>query len=318
VVSRALTEIEEEVRIRRASGILPAGYQQELDRMFEELVPREGAGGSALRRSMAVVESSAVIDPQVPVASRRPGGSFAKRVVRAAVAWYVRFFVSQLSRFAQAVARALNLVSEDLDRLRGDVSALTPSMPDDIVVPRPQGERWWWSLAASALSGAPGRVLHAECGTDALLGSLRSAGVDAYGLDPSAREPESAPGSGFEVRREGLVDHLRSLPDGALGGAVLEGSVQWLGTRGCEEILSLLSSRILPAGVLVVASSTPEAWGRIAGPLVADLAPGRPLHAETWAYLLERNGFGQVETEVPGSGEHDEYVVLAVCEAAGR
>jgi len=94
--------------------------------------------------------------------------------------------------------------------------------------------------------------------------------------------------------------------------------VQWLGTRGCEEILSLLSSRILPAGVLVVASSTPEAWGRIAGPLVADLAPGRPLHAETWAYLLERNGFGQVETEVPGSGEHDEYVVLAVCEAAGR
>jgi hypothetical protein len=102
---------------------------------------------------------------------------------------------------------------------------------------------------------------------------------------------------------------------------VLEGSVQWLGPTGCEEILSLLSSRIVPEGVLVVASAAPEAWGRVAGPLVADLAPGRPLHSETWAYLLGRNGFGQVEVHGAGNEQEapaDEYVVVAVRERGPR
>jgi hypothetical protein len=321
VVSRALTEIDEEVRRVRASGALPPGYEQGLDRDFEVLAPRGGVAEHALRRSVALVEASSVIDPQVPVASRRPGGRLAKRVVRAGVGWYVRFFLAQLSRFAQAVARALNLVAGDMDRLREEVSALRPPLPDDVAVPDSHGERWWSSLALAALSGASGPVLYAECGSDTLLQSLRVAGVDAYGLDPSARSAQEASAAGLDVRREGLSDHLRSLPTGALGGAVLEGSVQWLGPTGCEEILSLLSSRIVAAGVLVVASATPEAWGQVAGPLVADLAPGRPLHAETWSYLLERNGFGRVE--VHGAGDEpevraDEYVVVAVRERGPR
>jgi hypothetical protein len=321
VVSRALTEIDEEVRRVRVSGALPPGYEQGLDRVFEGLMPRGGAGEHALRRSVALVEASSVIDPQVPVASRRPGGRFAKRVVRAGVGWYVRFFLAQLSRFAQAVARALNLVARDMDRLREEVSSLRPSLPDDVAVPGSGGERWWSSLALAALSGASGPVLYAECGTDTLLQSLQAGGVDAYGLDPSSRSTQGGFAAGLDVRRERLPDHLRSLPAGALGGAVLEGSVQWLGPTGCEEILSLLSSRIVPEGVLVVASAAPEAWGRVAGPLVADLAPGRPLHSETWAYLLGRNGFGQVEVHGAGNEQEapaDEYVVVAVRERGPR
>ncbi len=300
-LGRALVEIDEEVARQRASGAVPAGFENELDRMFAELTPHEGVGDQALRRGVALVEHSAAIDLQTPVASRRPGGSFIKRVVRAAVGWYVRFFVSQFSRFALAVARALNLVTEDLDRLHQEVSALRPSIPGEIVVMQAPGERWWSPLALSALSGVSGPVLHSECGAGTLIRALRVAGIDAYGLDPSATSAGSVTSSGLDVRCEMVIDHLRSLPTGALGGAVLEGSVQVLGPRGCTQLLSLLSSRILHKGVLVIASLTPEAWGRAADPLVADLAPAHPLHAETWSYLLARNGFVPIEVHRGGT-----------------
>jgi hypothetical protein len=43
--------------------------------------------------------------------------------------------------------------------------------------------------------------------------------------------------------------------------------------------------------VVVVLSSAPTAWARSLDPVVADLAPGRPLHPETWAHLLTTHGF---------------------------
>jgi len=298
---RAIVEIDEEVARQRASGAVPGDFESELDRMFGELAPREGIRDHALRRGVSFVERSAAIDLQVPVASRRAGGSVVKRVVRAAVGWYVRFFVSQFSRFALAVARAFNLVAEDLDRLHEEVSALRPSMPSDIVAHQAPGERWWSSLALSALSGVSAPVLHSECGEGMLIRALRAAGVDAYGLDPYGTSSGLAASSGPHIRCEELTDHLRSLPTGALGGAVLEGSVQVLGARGCTQLMSLLSARIADTGVLLVVSLTPEAWGRVADPLVADLAPGHPLHAETWSYLLTRNGFGRIEVHRGGT-----------------
>ena len=42
----------------------------------------------------------------------------------------------------------------------------------------------------------------------------------------------------------------------------------------------------------MIHSTTPESWLAGGSPLVSDLAPGRPLHPETWAHLLARAGFG--------------------------
>jgi hypothetical protein len=45
-------------------------------------------------------------------------------------------------------------------------------------------------------------------------------------------------------------------------------------------------------------------------PIAADLAPGRPMHAETWAFLLGRAGFASVETHRDGAPAS--YAVTAV------
>jgi len=338
VVSRALEEVDREVARRRDSGDVPTGYEEALDRGFSDLTPSPGRGSQGLLRSVAVVEESALIDLQVPVASRQPAGSLAKRLIRAAVGWYVRFFVSQISRFALAVARALNLVAEDLESLHRTVSALRPPVPTD-AMPKSPEDRWWSADALSALSGAKGPVLHAECGAGGLLRALRGAGIDGYGLDPARADASSPPE--LDVRTEPLVDHLRLLPPGSLGGAVLEGSVQWLGPTASGELVALLATRIGRSGTLVVASLTPEAWARSGDPVLTDLAPNRPLHPETWSYILTHNGFRDVEINRGGEdlrtvlrsgssaspGERalsavvekivagpDEYVVTAVCE----
>ena len=46
-------------------------------------------------------------------------------------------------------------------------------------------------------------------------------------------------------------------------------------------------------GVVVIHSATPESWNATTSHLVSDLAPGRPLHADTWSHLLAGLGFGR-------------------------
>ena len=73
---------------------------------------------------------------------------------------------------------------------------------------------------------------------------------------------------------------------------VLSGSVQWLHPNQRDRLVHLAASRLAVDGVLVIHSSTPESWMAGTSHLISDLAPGRPLHAETWGHLLAQLGFG--------------------------
>lgn len=299
ILAKVLHEVDEEVAVRRASGEVPAGFEQGLDEAFAEVSPGEGSG-YLIRQALAVVDQRAAVSFEVPVASRRPGGSFFKRLIRAAVGWYVRFFVSQLTRFALAVARALHVLAEDLEHLRKETSTFWPTLPQGLVAQRPSGERWWGSIAVSAFSGASAPILCADTADLAALRALRGAGIDAYGV----RDPRGVSGreatDGLDVRDESLTEHASTLVEGAIGGALLEGSVQWLGPKRSDELLGWLETNMSEGAVLMIASATPQAWSRLCDPLVADLAPGRPLHPETWAHLMERHGF--VEPRVHRGG----------------
>ena len=255
-LERVLTEIEQEAQERRS--LLPSGYEEDLRRLFDELSPQGTFGGGLLRQSLKVVDERAGLDLRAPVESSRPGGSLVKRIIAKAIGWYVRFVAAQSARFAAAVARALHVVADDLDRIRDQLAMTHPEIPADVVTGTAPGAggRWWEPVATAALSGVHGRVLRAE--------------------GPS------------------VIEELESTPTGVLGGIVLEGSVQWLGAGACDRLVALAAGRLAEGGVILVASATPEAWSRVAPAVVADLAPGRPLHPETWAHLLARHGFGDV------------------------
>jgi len=291
-VQRALAEVEAEADARRAT--LPDDYEEGLRRLFDELSPQGASAGSLLRQSLQVVDERAGLDLRPPVASAKPGLPFVKRLIAKAIGWYVRFLAAQSARFAAAVARALHVVADDLDRLRDELAMARPDLTPASVPQPERAGRWWAPVATEALAGVRGRVLHADCGDGALLAALAALGIDAVGLDPSAPSAVS------------VLEELEVTPTGVLGGVVLEGSVQWLGASPCDRLVGLAADRLAEGGVVVVASATPEAWAKVAPAVVADLAPGRPLHPETWAHLFARHGFAAVAVHRGGRDRRTE------------
>lgn len=294
--ARLLAEIDEEVARRRASGALPADFERDLDVVFARYAPVHAIGddlGQVLERA----ESLTFVDVLAPTDSALPLVPHVKRVVRKAITWELRHTAQQVSAYAAASVRALRLLAarvEELERATGAGPAAGPAAG----VPAPAPDRGHWlPVLAAALAGLPGRVLHAEADDGWLVAGLGEAGVDAYGVDPWPRPARA----GVEVREDAVVDHLGSLPAGSLGGVVLSGCVDRLGLAGQRELAGRARAAVAAGGAVVVLGTHPRAaaLGR-ADPVAADLAPGRPLHAATWAHLLGSDG-GEV-VDGPRSG----------------
>jgi hypothetical protein len=158
------------------------------------------------------------------------------------------------------------------------------------------------------LRAGGGRVLVAECGDGALVRRLRDAGLDAYGCDHRLALAEAASLAGLEVRSDDVIEHLRAVDHEALGGLVLAGVVdrEPVGTQ--LAIADLAAAVLAGGGRLALVGTDPEAWGRTTSVVEADLSPGKPLHAETWAHLLGERGFADA-THRDGSPQ---YLVTAV------
>src|SRR5664280_1590296 len=263
-LDEVMAEIDAEVRRRRASGDLPAGLERELDELFLEFSPVGLHGRARLRETLALVDGSAYVDTAVPVASQKAVGTYVKRLIRKAMGWYIGFIVHQIVKFAWSVSRMFHVVVDHVEDLEA---------------------------AVDALAGAGGRVLHAECGDGTLLDALIAGGVDAYGVDPTESVIEPAIDRGLDVRAESVLGHLEVVAEEALSGMVLSGSIQWLRPNERDRLVSLVTSRLTLDGVLVLNSATPESWTAGSSHLINDLAPGRPLHAETWSHLLTQRGF---------------------------
>lgn len=128
------------------------------------------------------------------------------------------------------------------------------------------------------------RVLYCGAEAEEAVATLRQASVDAYGVtlggEPFLTHPDLHAGD--------LAEHLRSVGDGALGAVIAAGVVLAAGP-GYLADLAVELSRV--TGEVAVISVAPWAWREQVGPEHADLAPARPLSAETWLAALSRAGF---------------------------
>lgn len=322
-------EIDQEVARLRASGAFPPSFEQRLEDLFAQVVPAgvvERETAEALRH----LESLSHLDIEVPTASNIPGGRPVKQVLRRLMAWYLEYLAAQLNRFMASTVRVLRLMEER-------VAALEAAAPAAESHGGPGGPGvdldGWAEVVVERLKGSDplmGPVLHAECGPGVLLARLAAAGIDAYGVDPRADlldQAVLAVGSaavpavageeplvpvapvGLDARWVDPLDHLRSLDDASLAGLVLSGCVDRFEVGAQRELAGLAATKVAPGGVVLVIGTTPSAWlaRRIGveeeGTVEADLAPGRPLHPRTWAWLLGSEGMGNVEVLAPSRAE---------------
>jgi hypothetical protein len=296
-------EIDEEVSRRRAAGDFPPSFERRLDELFARFTPT-GTADDHFTEALKLADRSAYFDIDVPTGTRRRPRGFVKWSLWQAEAWFVRYVVTQLNHFAASSMRVLHLLDERVSELERDIETMTPPpLPESEPVPPGADVLPFAAAILGRLrsAGAPaGRVLHAECGAGSLLRALAEAGVDAYGVDPGTAEADLATEAGMEVRRDDVLGHLGSVADERLAGLVLSGCVDRLSLSERRRLLALAELKLAPGGTLVVVSTSPGAWEPSVGPVVADLAPGRPLHAETWSYLLGQLGFDGLEIVEPG------------------
>jgi hypothetical protein len=289
-------EINEEVRRRRAAGDFPPGLERELDTIFARYAP---AGTSDdFEEVLSQAETQSFVHADIPIASNVPGVAQVKRVLRKLMAWYMRFLAAQVTAFAGAVTRAVKLLSMRVDTLETVTLIAGERTLGEVRERRAGPDLRAWAELVTSLRMA-GRVLHTECGSGDLLGPLVEGGADAYGVEPVEALAMEASRAGLDVRADDCLVHLRALPDTSLGGLVLSGAVDALPLGQILEVADRAAAAVAVGGTVVVISA-----GTPADPVVADLAPGRPLHPETWVHLLAERGLSDV---VVHRGTHDRF-----------
>jgi hypothetical protein len=140
-------------------------------------------------------------------------------------------------------------------------------------------------------------VVVGESGDGALLAALSGAGHRVLGVEPrgasvwralASSEARGHPGADIVMAE--VAGHLRTIPDDSAAGVVLVGCVDRLDLAGKLGLLNQSFRITRPGGTIVVLATDQSAWGEGLSTPARDLAPGRPLHPETWSLLLRRSG----------------------------
>ena len=257
------------------------------------------------------------VDP-APGAARRPLRRAADPVIARVQPW-VEFHAAAAAVEAaneatdRALARELGRVEEGFGAtleafrfLSARVEALEdaagrraePVVAPAWLVPAPVLEPWagpvteW--LRADAAQSRPGAVLHGECGDGALAAALGTVGLAVEGCEPRGSLAWATAERGVPVHLGEMAAHLAGRPPGALGGLVLSGLVDRLAIEDLVAVVGSAVRALAPGGRIVIVGTRPGVPASGPDAVARDLLPGRPLHPETWAVLLQRGGFTDV------------------------
>lgn len=305
-------EIEQEANKRRTQDASIADLERELNLTFARFAPVD-ASVDDLEAVIARVEEASNIDLLSPIQGDKVA-QFAKRLIRKAIRWYIRWIAEQLAGFGHATAKALSLLrvrleslekgsnqglEQDLHRFSFDQTAsqdfpsLGKTSASDI--------NHWGPILLKALEGTTGRICVGESASGELLDYFKKNAFDAYGVEPFKQAYLQAQSNGLEVRNDDVLDHLEILGDSVLAALVLTGCVDTYSVMRKAELLDLANKVLVKDGLLVILSSHPSTWGQGLSPVQKDLAPGGPIHPETWQQLLKNRSFSSIEVELAPS-----------------
>jgi SAM-dependent methyltransferase len=164
------------------------------------------------------------------------------------------------------------------DRFRGSESAIRARLTD--YVPYFAGQS---------------NVLDVGCGRGEFLDLLREAGVTARGLDLNAEMVEVCRSRGLDATTADARSYLAGLPDESLGGLIAVQVIEHLEPSYLSQILGLAFDKVRPGGRIVLETINPACWVAFFESFIRDLTHVKPIHPDTLQYLLQANGFANVE-----------------------
>jgi SAM-dependent methyltransferase len=140
-----------------------------------------------------------------------------------------------------------------------------------------------------------GRVLDLGCGRGESLALLRSHGIEAAGVDSSARMVGLCRERGLAATEGDLFEHLAAQPEASLGGVVSFHVIEHLPTESLERLVRLAWRALQPGGVLILETPNPLSLVVAARNFWLDPTHRRPVHPESLRLHYELAGFASIE-----------------------
>jgi len=138
-------------------------------------------------------------------------------------------------------------------------------------------------------------VLDVGCGRGEFLDLLRANGISATGLDVNPEMIEVCTSRGLAAKTGDARSYLAGLPNESLGGLIAVQVVEHLQPAYLASMLGEAFDKLRPGSRIVLETINPACWVAFFESFIRDLTHVKPLHPDTLQYLLQANGFTNVE-----------------------
>jgi len=143
---------------------------------------------------------------------------------------------------------------------------------------------------------SPGQyVLDLGCGRGEFLELLSNHGVRAEGVDLNDDMIEFCRERGFTVYKADLFDYLESVEDGTVDGIFLGQVIEHLQPQQLIRLIQMAYAKLKPNGYFIAETPNPRSLSIFAQSFFMDLTHTKPVHPYTAKFLLESEGYREIE-----------------------
>jgi O-antigen chain-terminating methyltransferase len=138
-------------------------------------------------------------------------------------------------------------------------------------------------------------VLDIGCGRGEFLEMMKSAGVNAKGIDLGEESVATCRHKGLEAEVADLFVYLENLPEASLDGIFCSQVVEHLPPDRLPEMVRLCATRLQRNGVIAIETPNPECLAIFGTHFYLDPTHHRPVPHPLLAFYLEEFGVGNIE-----------------------
>lgn len=244
----------------------------------------------------------------------------AKKIIRKVIRWYIQPVWDQQTEFNANNVHAINELAMALEELleqhrelreqvrRLNIQAFAPNIQNqtkkkldidyfnfEMKYRGPRDEiKERQSIYLKYFLGQ-NNVLDLGCGRGEFTELLLENKISVQGVDINEQMVNYCQGQGLTVTQADIFEYLEQIPDQSLGGIFLGQVIEHLSTNQLVELVKLSYKKLKPDSYFIAETPNPECLAIFAQSFYLDFTHEKPVHPLSARFVLETNGFKDVE-----------------------